>query len=208
MLKIVLISNYLFIMTPRQVEKIEKQIAAIRKVLADKKRKWGGYHDGRGLRYAPPQYYIKLNDFKGSMTYYRWFSKNFPDDMGALVFLFEWCMTLFKNAKLKEAEKKALQTFMANTYLIDKFLGNPFHSFDKLQSSEWQKEQVNQYLPYRADQGNLNDFAYWLSQFVLTAKYQETTQTFIAIEVQLLTEPRGSKRSELVEKESRLLDNY
>ena len=60
MLKIVLISNYLFIMTPRQVEKIEKQIAAIRKVLADEKRKWGGYHDGRGLRYAPPQYYIKL----------------------------------------------------------------------------------------------------------------------------------------------------
>ena len=53
MLKIVLISNYLFIMTPRQVEKIEKQIAAIRKVLADEKRKWGGYHDGRGLRYAP-----------------------------------------------------------------------------------------------------------------------------------------------------------
>ena len=47
-------------MTPRQVEKIEKQIAAIRKVLADEKRKWGGYHDGRGLRYAPPQYYIKL----------------------------------------------------------------------------------------------------------------------------------------------------
>lgn len=187
-------------MTPKQVEKIEKQIAVIRKVLADEKRKWGNYHDGRGLRYAPPQYYIKLNDFKGSMTHYRWFSKNFPDDMGALVFLFEWCMTLFKNAKLKEAEKKALQTFMANTYLIDKFLGNSFHSFDELQSSEWQKEQVNQYLPYRADQGNLNDFACWLSQFVLTAKYQETTQTFIAIEVQLLTEPRDPKRSELVEK--------
>ena len=76
---------------------------------------------------------------------------------------------------------------MANTYLIDKFLDNPFHSFDELQSSEWQKEQVNQYLSYRADQDNLNDFAYWLSQFVLTVKYQETTQTFIAIEVQLLT---------------------
>ena len=87
-------------MTPRQIEKAKAQIVAIRKAIADEKRQWGGYHDGRGLRYAPPQYYLKLNDFKGAMTYFRWFQKNFDDDSGESCFLFEWCITLFKNGKL------------------------------------------------------------------------------------------------------------
>ncbi len=208
MIKSALIQNY-DVMTPKQKERLESKIVAIRKALADDKRHWGGYyHDGGGLRYAPPQYYVKLEDFKGAMTYFRWFQKNFPDDIGMPGFLFEWTITLFKNGKYKDAEKKALEAFMANTYLIDKFLGKPFHPFDELQSSAWQKEQVNQYLPYKADQEHLKDFAHWLSELTLSTNYQTITQTFIDIEIQLLTERVGAKRSELVDKRSHLLDNY
>jgi hypothetical protein len=193
-------------MTPRQIEKAKAQIVAIRKAIADEKRQWGGYHDGRGLRYAPPQYYVKLNDFKGAMTYFRWFQKNFDDDSGEPYFLFEWCITLFKNGKLKEAEKKAVETFMSNTYLIDKFLGKPFHAFDELPDSEWQKEQLTHYSPYSAEQEALKDFAQWLSQFVQSDKFLTITNAFIDNEIQLLTEPLGAKRSALVDRKYRMLD--
>jgi hypothetical protein len=189
-------------MTERQIEKTKAQIVAIRKAIADEKKQWGGYHDGRGLRYAPPQYYVKLNDFKGAMAYFRWFHKNFEDDCCTPYFLFEWCITLFKNGKLKDAEKKAVETFMANTYLIDKFLHKPFHAFDNLPDSNWHKEQLTRYAPYSAEQEALKDFADWLSQFVLSDRYIAITTAFIENELQLMTEPVGAKRSELGHKKA------
>jgi hypothetical protein len=195
-------------MTLKQIEKAKAQIVAIRKAIADEKKQWGGYHDGRGLRYAPPQYYVKLNDFKGAMTYFRWFHKNFEDDCCTPHFLFEWCITLFKNGKLKDAEKKAVETFMSNTYLIDKFLGKPFHAFDNLPDSKWHKEQLTRYAPYSAEQEALKDFADWLSQFVLSDRFKAITTAFIENELQLMTEPASAKRSALVDRKYRMLDDY
>lgn len=195
-------------MTPNQIEKTKAKIAAIRKTIADEKRQWGGYHDGRGLRYAPPQYYVKLNDFKGAIAYFRWFQKNFADDSGEPYFLFEWCITLFKNGKLKDAEKKAVETFMSNTYLIDKFLGKPFHTFDALPNAEWQREQLTCYSPYSAEQEVLKDFALWLSEFVQSDKFRAMATEFIENEIELLTEPVGAKRSALVDRKYRMLDGF
>jgi hypothetical protein len=193
-------------MTEKQIDKAKKQIATIRKILADEKRKYGGYHDGRGLRYAPPQYFIKLNDFKGAMTYYRWFQKNFSDDMGEPMFLFEWCMTLFKNGKLQEAENKAIETFTANTYLIDKFLDRPFHTFDMIDNAAWQKEQLNSTLPYSKDEERFKSFAQWLNLIVESTRYKSLTAEFMDIQIRLLTEPVGAIRSELIRRKYRLVE--
>jgi hypothetical protein len=194
------------IMTEKQIEKTKNQIATIRKILADEKRKYGDYDDSRGLRYAPPQYFIKLNDFKGAMTYYRWFQKNFSDDIGAPMFLFEWCITLFKNGKLLEAENKAIEMFAANTYLIDKFLDRPFHTFDMIDNADWHREQIKSHLPYQKEQDNLKSFAQWLSVFVESTRYKQITTEFLDIEVALLTEPAGAYRSELVRRKYRLVE--
>jgi hypothetical protein len=193
-------------MTEKQIEKAKNQIATIRKILADEKRKYGDYDDSRGLRYAPPQYLIKLNDFKGAMTYYRWFQKNFSDDIGAPMFLFEWCITLFKNGKLLEAENKAIETFMANTYLIDKFLDRPFHTFDTIDNADWHREEIKSDLPYQKEQEDLKSFAQWLSVFVDSTRYKQITTEFLDIEVALLTEPAGAYRSELVRRKHRLAE--
>ncbi len=82
-------------MTPKQTERLRKKITAIRRTLAAEKRKFGCYDDGRGLRYLPTKYYIQLADYKGGLTYTRWFQKNFPDDCGFPDFLFEWTILLF-----------------------------------------------------------------------------------------------------------------
>jgi hypothetical protein len=94
-------------------------------------KRWGGfYDDNRGLRYLPSAQFIKLRDYKGGLRYLRWFNRTFPDDNGYPIFLFEWTLILFKTGNLKEAEKKAFETFFANNFLFDKFLGKELLCFE------------------------------------------------------------------------------
>jgi hypothetical protein len=103
-------------MTPKQAERIKTKIKRIKAELAADKKRWGGYYDdSRGLRYMPPRFYIQLGDYTGGLRYMNWFKKNFPNDSGFPVFLFEWTIILFKTGRLKEIAHKVFETFRRNT---------------------------------------------------------------------------------------------
>ncbi|RIV37490.1 hypothetical protein D2V08_01115 [Flagellimonas lutimaris] len=147
-------------MTPKQAERIKTKIIKIKKELAADKRRWGGfYDDSRGLRYLPPALYIKLGDYSGAKRYFNWFAKNFPDDMGYPIFLFEWTITLFKTKKMALAEQKALDTFRGNTYLFDAFLQRPPHGRSIREWSNWASKELEADLPYSNSDKELADFA-------------------------------------------------
>lgn len=94
-------------MTPKQKERIQLKIAKIKKELAADKKRWGGYYDdSRGLRYLPPELYLKIQDYSGALRYFNWFHKNFPDDSGYPVFLFEWAITRFKKGRKCKPDRK------------------------------------------------------------------------------------------------------
>lgn len=112
-------------MTPKQAERLRQKITAIRRALAAEKKKFGAFDDSRGLRYLPSRYYVQLGDFKGGLTYLRWFQRNFPDDAGFPDFLFGWTLILFQNCKLRDATQKTIETYRADTHLLDAFLGHP-----------------------------------------------------------------------------------
>ena len=136
-------------MTDKQIERVKAKIEKYKKALAADKKYWGGqYHDGQGIRYIIPEQFIKINDYKGGQRYLNWFDKNFPDDSGYPIFLFEWCFILFKCDKLKDAEQKAHRTFFSNTYLLDKFLEKEPLRLDKNESSGWEYESLVENFPY------------------------------------------------------------
>ena len=83
----------------------------MKRILAAEKKKFGCYDDSRGLRYLPTSYFVQMEDYKGGVTYLKWFYKNFPDDGGFPEFLFESTILLFKDGKQREAASAALQTF-------------------------------------------------------------------------------------------------
>ena len=195
-------------MTPKQVERIKNKITKIKRALSADKKRWGGYFDdSRGLRYLPPELYLKINDYSGALRYYNWFDKNFPEDLGYPIFLFEWTITLFKTKRIKQAEKKAMETFYSNTYLIDKFLNKELLDFDKLENSNWKYSSLVEQLIYSKEQNELSDFADWLDNFITTEKFYAFANKFIEIESILKTEPVGKKRNELINERYRLLDN-
>ncbi len=162
-------------MTPKQIERIQKKIKKIKAEMAADKKRWGGVHDdSRGLRYLPPELYIKIEDYTGGLRYINWFDKNFPDDMGFPIFLFEWALILFKKNRIDEAEAKVIAVFNLNPYVLDTFLGNPIEKFP---INHWSPittpEYAGECLNYSHTQPNCIDFADWLQVFIQRAKFQE-----------------------------------
>lgn len=193
-------------MTPKQEERIRKKIKKIKAALAADKKRWGGFHhDGQGLRYAPPRLYIQLSDFSNGLRYLNWFNKNFPDDSGYPDFLFEWTVILFKTGRLKEAEKKAFQTFTRNTYLFDKYFGRPINKLDKWEGSNLEvAEFATDFFDYTYKQDNLSDFSGWLDKLTKSEKFIALTNKYIAINLKLKNEHDFETRSYLVKQADQL----
>jgi len=186
-------------MTDRQIKNIRTKIDKIKKALSADKRRWGGqYDDSRGLRYLPPEQYLKIQDYSGALRYFNWFQKTFPDEIGYPDFLFEWTITLYYTSKIKDAEKKAYQTFFSNTYYFDKFFNRPIIPIDKSESSNWQAPEMADNFAYSADQSALKDFAIWLLGIIHSDNFAQTSKSFIELNRQLKDEPVGPKRSEII----------
>lgn len=186
------------ILTPKQIERLKKKIADIRKALAAEKRKFGGYDDSRGLRYLPLQYYIRLEDPRGGLVYLRWFDKNFPDDIGFPDFLFERTLLLFSAGKTREAARQAFETFCANTYLFDKFFGRPVTPQDKWEGSNLETAAYTEYFDYACTQPEFAGFSAWLAQLTLSEDFIRRSEQYIRILRQLKTEHDQETRRYLV----------
>jgi len=195
-------------MTPKQQERIKNKIKKIKSALAADKKYWGGqYHDGQGLRYLPPQYYIQLNDFSGGLRYFNWFNKNFPDDSCYPVFLFEWTVILFKTGRLKEAEKKAFETFCNNTYLVDIFFGRQVTEIEKWEGSNLQtKGFAANHFCYHSKQDYLTDFSEWLDKFIATERFIHLSNKYLDIQKRLATEKDTETRHYLTLYERQLVN--
>ena len=196
-------------MTDKQADKLRHKIKKIKAELAADKKRWGGfYDDSKGLRYMPPQYYIKLGDWADGVKYLKWFHKNFPEDSGFPDFLFECTIILFKSGNLKQAEQKAFRTFCSNTYIIDKFFGRQIVPLDKYENSNVDVPEFADYLTYLSDQPNLTDFSDWLDNFTKTEKFVATSQKFIDIYRRLKTETDRETRHYLIRQARQLEEQF
>lgn len=194
-------------MTPKQIERIKNKIALIRKELAADKKRWGGfYDDSRGLRYLPPELFIKIKDYKGGLRYLRWFDRTFSDDSCYPNFLFEWMLILYKTNNCREAENKALVTYASNSYIFDAFLGKELKKIQKAESSNWQQASLLDHFEYSCEDDELKDFATWLVHFMSSDKYRDFVEVLTQIDIALESEPVGKKRSKLVNKRYRLIN--
>ncbi len=193
-------------MTEKQIERIKLKIDKYKKVLAADKKMWGGeYHDGQGIRYIITAEYIKIKDYSSGLKFLKWYDKNFPDDTGYPLFLFEATFILFKNNKLSEAEEKAHRTFFSNTYLFDKFLEREMLQINKNENSNWESKSLLESFHYRRTEAEFSDFAIWLESILRSSTFLDKVNEFMEINQKLKTEPIGPSRSKLVERLSKII---
>ena len=191
-------------MTPRQVERVQKQIASIKRVLAAEKKEWGCYDDSRGRRYIPLGLYVKIQDYKGGLNYTRWFYKNFPNDCCFPEFLFEWTLILFKSGKLKEAEKMAFKTYCSNIYLFDTYFGRPIGCKEENEYVSPESPEYLKHFTYSCEQEEMADLSDWLKQFTGEEKFLRLSSNFNNIQTRLKTEKDRETRGYLLEQSRKL----
>lgn len=194
-------------MTPKQKERIQNKIKKIRKEIYEEKKRWGGYHDGRGLRYIPFELYLKIQDYKGGLTYLRWFTKNFPDDIAMPTIMLMSSVIYFKNKKIKDAEKKALQTYFADSIVFDIFVDRPIQ---KESDSNFDLNAIKEFFTDIEKQNDLSDYKKWLADFVESKTFADYINEYQFLEVKRKTEKDESIQDELFDSIIKLqrLDNY
>jgi len=197
-------------MTEKQQLRIIAKIKKLKAELAADKKRWGGYYDdSRGLRYVPPHLYIQLADYSGGMRYMNWFAKNFSDDMGFPEFLFEWTIILFKNGKMKQAEKKAFETFCRNIYVFDKFFGKELIPIDLPERSNIESiDYINSSFEYDHRQAGMTEFAAWLNSFLQTQKFRRCSSQLLEARIQLKNEHDKDKRWALIRMAGQLAQEF
>lgn len=183
-------------MTEKQIDRIKLRIKKQRAALVAEKRLYGGFHDGGGRRYYIADLYLQIVDYKGAITYKKWFDKNFPDDIGDAMMSLNWSIAYHGLDKIKEAEIYAVDTAFQNIYIHGLLLDKAVDKIDMF-------EPENDILDYT--ETNLKDFkklvtkSYrdWLSSFMNTDEYKEPITRFISLNKLLKDEKDHDKRIEL-----------
>lgn len=195
-------------MTEKQIERVKQKIKKIKSALASDKKRWGGfYDDSSGLRYLPPQYYIKIKDYRSGNRYLNWFAKNFPSDIGLPDFLFESIIIRFYAKKIKEAKKAALNTFCSNTYLFDKYFGMPVVQIDKYEGSNLEGIEFLEYFTYSSEQPELSEFSEWLKHLIADETFETLCTDYIDISIELQNTRDVTRRKELIQKK-RIIEEH
>jgi hypothetical protein len=111
----------------------------------------------------------------------------------------------FKTGRLKEAEKKAFETFRSNTYLFDIFFGRQVKKIEKWEGSNLQTQDfAEKQFSYNIKQNNLHDFSVWLDNFIATEKFILLSTKYLDIQKRLTTERDTETRRFLIQQEQEL----
>lgn len=185
-------------MSPKQADRLRREITAIRRTLAAEKRKFGGYDDSRGLCYLPIRYHVQLADFAGGLIYLRWFWRNFPTDVGFADFLFEATIILFKQGRLPEASQKALLTYRAYRQLLARFLGAPVPPAEAWENPPLPAEAYARYFATLGSPAALQDVAEWVADLTSSAEFTASARQLSELHRQLHGEQDQEQRQYLL----------
>lgn len=104
--------------------------------------------------------------------------------------------SFLKTENLKKPKKKAIQTYLSNIYLFDKFFDRPIIPIDDSENSKRHLGYAD-FLPYSKNQPELSDFAEWLSAFEKSEHFESIKSKYLEISKRLKTEDDWETRSYL-----------
>lgn len=185
---------------PKTKKGIQSRITKIEHSMKKEKRTFGSYHDGAGNRYLLGPLHLLMCDIDGALKSFRWFERNFPDDIGEPFQYMCWSLAYFKNDQLTKAEDKLIQTDLMNLYLVPYILGIDQSVLDIWHGSNDSEKEYIDYLPEEFAKLWDEPAIEWARRVYDEKRCKQFRERYIEIHRLLLNElPRG-ERSELVKK--------
>lgn len=189
---------------PTDPSKIKERIRRYERAFAKEMQEFDMISDGSGKRYLLGPLYLILNDIEGAYKSFVWFEKTFPDDVGEPLQYLCWAITLLRKEDTDAASNKLIEAMLKNIYLIPHVLGLNPERLDIWHGSNYEDIEYLSYLPPVTMQLCTKEELGWISKQYNSEKFIAIREKYIDIHLQLKTEPRGPKRTELVELASKL----
>ena len=189
---------------PKESRKIKDRIRRYERAFKKDELEYGFIRDGYGKRYLLGLLYLVLNDTEGAYNSYKWFEETFPDDAGDPLCYLCWTLTLYRKGDSVSASNKLIQTMLQNLYLIPHLLGLSPERFDIWHGSNYADIEHLNYLPPVILDLCTNEELTWISEQYNSENFKAIQDKYVDIHRQLETEPRGPRRTQLVEQASRL----
>ena len=184
----------LFPTDPKSIrERIRRYERALKKELESG---YGG--DGYGKRFLLGPLYMLMGDVDGALASFDWYEKAYPDDGGEPYQYLTWALALFRGDRWQEAFNKLYQTMLENLYLVPFLLGRNPQPLDIWHGSNlgWIEYAVE--IP-RELLSLWDDVALqWAREVSKNPVVVEKVARYVAIHRELKSEPRGPRRTALV----------
>jgi hypothetical protein len=189
---------------PKEPRKIKARITRYERELRKEYEMNGFIRDGYGKRYLLGPLYLLLGDVAGTVKSFEWFERMFPDDVGEPVHSLCWTLALYRSGDITKASHKLLQTMLSNLYLIPHLVGLAQNELDIWHGSNYDEKEYLQYVPPEIwalwDASALQ----WAQETYDSPELCQIRARYIEIFEQLKSEPRGPRRSEMVNESFRL----
>ena len=182
---------------PTDPKRIRERIRRYERAL--KKELESGYGgDGYGKRFLLGPLYMLMGDVDGALASFDWYEKAYPDDGGEPYQYLTWALALFRGDRRQEAFNKLYQTMLANLYLVPFLLGRNPQPLDIWHGSnlgwiEYAVEIPRELLSLWDDVS-----LQWAREVSKNPVVVEKVARYVAIHRELKSEPRGPRRTALV----------
>ena len=182
---------------PTDPKRIRERIRRYERKLQQERRELGGYHDGAGKRYIIGPLYLLMGDLAGAVRSFQWFEQEFPDDSGDPGQYLCWTLALYRAERLPEAVAKLRETMLQNRFLLPRLLGRNLDGLDVSPDSDELEIMHLDYMP-KEYLGIWNERALRWASTLYDGEFSTVRARYIEIERELEHEPRGERRTRLV----------
>ena len=185
----------LFPTDPKRIrERIRRYERALKREL---ETGYGG--DGYGKRFLLGPLYMLLGDVDGALASFDWYVEAYPDDGGEPYQYLTWALALFRGGRREEVFNKLYQTMLENLYLVPFLLGRNPQPLDIWHGSNWEWMEYAVEIPHEL-LSLWDDVALqWAREVSEHPTVVAKVARYVAINRALKSEPRGPRRSALVD---------
>ena len=185
----------LFPTDPKRIrERIRRYERALKREL---EAGYGG--DGYGKRFLLGPLYMLLGDVDGALASFDWYVDAYPDDGGEPYQYLTWALALFRGGRREEAFNKLYQTMLENLYLVPFLLGRNPQSLDVWHGSNWEWIEYAVEIPHELLSLWDDAALHWAEEVSDHPAVVDKVARYVAIHQALKSEPRGPRRSALVD---------
>lgn len=193
---------------PKTERGLNSKISTYWSALKREKRTYKYIDDGGGSRYIIFCFLFVLNDLEQTKKYFRWYKREFDDDVGEPVQKLCWAISLYRMGKQKEARLKLADLMLSNLYLIPRILGREVEAYDMWHFSNYSTIDYADYIPGEV-LGNISESELqWVETLFDSLDFQSVKNRHIEIYHQLQNVNDFETRRSLSTEDRSLIDKY